>query len=72
MSRTRTETCASCARFPLRAAGENKGVAQCEGFDRPANFDDRACVLYLQAKDRDARRAIVIQLMAQRDGKDSA
>lgn len=62
MSRTRTETCASCARFPLRAAVENKGVAECGGYEKPANWNSHACVLYNRAGDHEQRKRIVEQL----------
>lgn len=65
MSRTRPETCASCARFPLRAAAENKGVAECEGYERPTEWNEHACVLYNPASDIKDRKQIVIQLTKQ-------
>lgn len=71
MSRTRTETCASCARFSLRAAVENKGRAQCEGYERLANWNDSACVLYNRASDVKARAELVKRLRAEQDKEGS-
>lgn len=64
MIRARQETCASCARFPLRAAAENKGVAKCGGYEKPANWNDHACVLYNRASDVEQRKRLVEQLRA--------
>lgn len=65
MSRASTKTCASCARFPLRAAVENNGVAECGGYEKPATWSDSACVLYNAASNLSERRRMVEQLRAQ-------
>lgn len=57
-----TRTCASCQRFPI-AALRADGNGQCEGYERPARFDDRFCVLYNRAADVVARRPLVVRLM---------
>lgn len=61
MIRAANPTCASCASFPTPAL-EGEGVGTCSLYDQRASFDDPACVLYEQAKDREQRRSLVLQL----------
>jgi hypothetical protein len=63
VTRTRNSTCASCQKFDLVASMRNGGRAACAIFERPAAWDDRACVLHDVAKDVRQRKTLVLQLM---------
>jgi hypothetical protein len=69
MARATTKTCASCREFPLAASMKTQGRAQCGAFERPANWNDVACVLYMPASNLDERRRMVEQLRAQEKQK---
>lgn len=60
----RHKPCGSCARFPKEAL-ENGGMGTCEGFDRPAAWDDTHCPLYNRAHDATARWTLIKRLMTQ-------
>jgi hypothetical protein len=63
--------CAFCKRFPLTHASiERDGVERCEGWERPAAWDDSnsACVLFGLAKDEVARKGIVKNLKLKLEG----
>lgn len=62
MSREGAETCASCARFPLRDAVNNGGRALCAGYDVEKAWNHPATVLHLRATDRRERQMLVDQL----------
>ena len=59
IANARRPTCASCSRFPLEAIG---GLGECRMYVKQQAFDEAACVLYEQAKDRAHRRTLVEQL----------
>jgi hypothetical protein len=65
MARATTKTCASCREFPLAASMKTQGRAQCGAFERPADWNDIMCVLYMPASNLDERRRMVEQLRAQ-------
>jgi hypothetical protein len=65
MPRQSTDTCASCAKFDLYAAAKNGGAGPCAGYERPTTMNHPACVLYVEAVDRRARRDLAEQLRAQ-------
>lgn len=56
-------TCASCREFPLPASVEKGGTATCTPRNVQQSFNDRACVLYVRARDIAERRPIVVALM---------
>lgn len=55
-------TCASCNKFDIAQAEQNAGLGTCSGYERPAGYADRFCVLYVRAKDLERRKAAVVRL----------
>lgn len=55
-------SCASCSRFPLELSEATAGTAECAMFNKPAAFNDTACVLHTLATDYSQRRMIVARL----------
>lgn len=63
MDNGKKTTCASCRKYPLSEAAKNSGRAMCPDYGIERAWNDPATVLYMPAKDREARKQIVIQLM---------
>lgn len=51
--------CASCEHYPLSGSGR----ALCPWFEQERGWNYPACVLHSPARDREARKRIVVQLM---------
>lgn len=60
--RQSTATCAGCSRFPLESAAKAGGWALCTVREQRQAFDERACVLFQMATNREQRKQLVIQL----------
>lgn len=59
MNRQPAALCASCLFYPL----DPSGSALCSLKGRVFRFDSPACVVYGVAADREARKAVVVQLL---------
>lgn len=64
MDNTRITLCASCRNFPVEGLQTGAPVL-CPDYNIMRRWDDPATVLYLPAKDRDARGRLVKKLMEQ-------
>lgn len=68
--RQSTDTCASCREFPLEDSMAHGGRAECRPRERPAVWNDRACVLYERDKNIRPRKVLVMQLHNEQQPKD--
>jgi hypothetical protein len=68
MTRKSTDTCASCAKYPLHEAVKNGGRALCPDYGHLVHWTDTS-VLHMPARDIASRTPLVKQLRAQQQGE---